>query len=462
MTPDEENALLLFETEELRRLLRAAWQTISELRQVNALLEQRIAELERGGDDRPPFVKSNRPSSPGPKGPRKKRAREHNHSRHREPPTKTVEHSLDRCPECDYQLRGSSIDYTRQVIELPVPQPVDVIEHQVIKRYCPHCEHWRSPKLDLTGQVIGQGRMGVRIVSLIAYLRSGLRMGVAQIQEYLATVHNLTISRGEIVELLHRVREATGEVVEGLKNEVRAAEVVHADETGWRECGKNGYIWSFSTTGEAAVRYYEYDPSRAQAVVKRVLGEKTRGHLVSDFYCGYNDYAGPQQRCWTHLLRDLHELKEKHEQDPEVIDWAKQVRALYDESKLWLQEIRGPTREQRELKYVELVGRSHQLGMQYTFTKGHPCQALAKRLLRHEDELFQFVLVEGLSADNNLAERSIRPLVVIRKISGGTRSDAGTKTRMALATLFGTWHARGLNPFHECLKLLGRLAPATT
>ena len=76
--------------------------------------------------------------------------------------------------------------------------------------------------------------------------------------------------------------------------------------------------------------------------------------------------------------------------------------------------------------------------------------------------MFQFVLVEGLSADNNLAERSIRPLVVIRKISGGSRSDEGTKTRMGLASLFETWQARKLNPFDECFKLLsqGASSPA--
>ncbi len=68
--------------------------------------------------------------------------------------------------------------------------------------------------------------------------------------------------------------------------------------------------------------------------------------------------------------------------------------------------------------------------------------------------MFQFVLVAGLSADNNLAERSIRPVVVVRKISGGTQSAEGSKTRMALASLFETWQARGLNPFEECLNLL--------
>jgi hypothetical protein len=79
---------------------------------------------------------------------------------------------------------------------------------------------------------------------------------------------------------------------------------------------------------------------------------------------------------------------------------------------------------------------------------------LAKRLLRHEAELFQFVRVAGVPADNNLAERGVRGLVVTRKISGGSRGAAGTATRMALASLVGTWQARGLNPFEEALALL--------
>jgi transposase len=454
-----ENERLRTENEGLRAENAELRGHVAELLELIAELRKRIAELEEERRDPPTFVKRNRPKPSEPKKPRKKRAKEHNHARERETATSTVRHALDRCPECNYRLRGESLDYARQVIELPGPQPVGVIEHQVVKRYCPHCEAWRSPKLDLRGQVVGQGRMGVGIVSLIGYLRQSLRLGIAQIQEYLQTMHQLTISQGEIVELLHRLREATAEVVEGLKERVRDGAVVHADETGWRENGQNGYIWSFSTIGEQAVRYYEYDPTRSQAVVRRILGDKRKGHLVSDFYCGYNDYAGPQQRCWIHLLRDLRELKDKHPEEADVVDWAEKVRALYDDGKAWLQTIRGPTREERERKYVELVEKSHALAMKYTYDNAHPCNALAKRLLRHETELFQFVLVEGLSPDNNLAERSIRPLVVIRKISGGSRGDKGTKTRMALATLFHTWKARGSNPLQECYQLLTQPAP---
>lgn len=434
-------------------------QLVERIEQLEAQLANRRPPKDKVAPD---WVKQNRSKKEEPKRERRKRAPDQNHGRHLEIPTRFVTHRLDRCPHCSYRLRGNSLDYARQVIELPPPQAVEVIEHRVLKRFCPHCKQWQSPVLDLRGQVFGHGRMGVRIISVIAYLRNTMRLPVRRIQEYLSSVHQMKISAGEIVGLLHEMRSVTHQAVEGLKQQALANAVLYADETGWRESGQNGYIWSFSTPGEQAVRYYQYDRSRGQAVVKRILDEKFHGHLVSDFYAGYNDYEGPQQRCWIHLLRDLHELKEDNKDAAEVVAWAQAVRKLHDDAQEWLKTTRAPTREQREMKYVELVSGSHRLGLAYARAKRHQCQALAKRLLRHEDELFQFVLVEGLSADNNLAERSIRPLVVIRKISGGTRSDEGTKTRMALASLFETWQVRGENAFAECFKLLSYQATPST
>jgi len=89
----------------------------------------------------------------------KKRAAEHNTSRRRETPTRIERHALDRCPVCAYPLSGESIDYTREVIEIPPPPPVEITEHRVIKRLCSHCAAWRSPQLDLSQQVFGQGRV---------------------------------------------------------------------------------------------------------------------------------------------------------------------------------------------------------------------------------------------------------------------------------------------------------------
>jgi transposase len=175
---------------------------------------------------------------------------------------------------------------------------------------------------------------------------------------------------------------------------------------------------------------------------------------VTDFYAGYNHLPGPHQRCWVHLLRDLHELKERHGQDVRVRQWAVQVDAVYRLAQQRLVQIPMLTGGQRQALYERLVERVVGLGKAYAQTRGHACQALAKRLLRHQGELFQFVLIEGLRAENNLAERSLRGVVVVRKISGGTQSEAGSKTRMGLASLFETWQARGLNPFEECLTLL--------
>jgi hypothetical protein len=101
-------------------------------------------------------------------------------------------------------------------------------------------------------------------------------------------------------------------------------------------------------------------------------------------------------------------------------------------------------------------------GERYALTYDHPCCTLARRVLRHQDELFQIVLAPGLPADDNLAERSIRPLVIKRKISGGSRSAAGTRTRLTLASLLHTWIARNRSPFVECLTALQHPISATS
>ncbi len=448
----EENERLRAEKEELQQAKAVLQQQVEELtRQLEEALA-RIAELEEGKRKRPSFAK--RGGEEKEKKPRRKREGKYNTSRLRMEPTRYERHALERCPECDYPLRGESIDYTREVIEIPEPQPVEVTEHQVIKRWCPRCEQWRSPQLDLRGQVIGQGRIGVRVASLVSYLRMTMRLPVRQVQSYLETIHGLRVSAGEIVELCHDVREALQWQADEMKGEMRGHQVVHGDETGWRENGRHGYVWTFVTDGAEAVRYFEFSFSRSHLVAKRILGSEFRGWLVTDFYGAYNLIPGSHQRCWSHLLRDLHALKEAHAGEEEVVGWAQEVRKLYDEGQAWLKEHEGATEEERRQCYGDLYQRVCHLGEKYAQEAEHPCRVLAKRLLRHQDELFQFVWVPGLPADNNLAERSLRPLVIMRKISGGSRSSKGTRTRMTLATLFHTWAARHLNPFQECLSAL--------
>ena len=64
----------------------------------------------------------------------------------------------------------------------------------------------------------------------------------------------------------------------------------------------------------------------------------------------------------------------------------------------------------------------------------------------HLDGLFQFVLQPGVSADNNLAERSLRPLVIMRKVLQCTRGPKGLENQSVLHSLQETVRRQGKKP----------------
>ncbi len=426
------------------------------LKELVTQLQSQVQELQQSKRDPPSFVKPNTHAVKREEreSPRKKRAAESNHGRKSEAATEIRQHALAHCPECGYTLSGQSIGRVRQVIDLPAVQAVQVVEHQVLKRYCPHCQKWYEPPLDLRGEVVGQGRLGVRVMSLVAWLRTELRLPDALIQRYLERVHGLKISVGEVVELAHKVAAAGAATVTAIQHALSRSAQVQMDETVWREDGDNGYVWAASTP--AGYRYYEFALSRSGTVAEQILGADFHGTLSSDFYAGYNWYTGPHQRCWAHLLRDLHELDEAYgATKPEVRDWVSQVKRTYTDGVAFRGRAPPPTQSECEQLFQSLVERVRELGLTWARDKDHPAQALCKRLLRHDVELFQFVRQAGLAADNNLAERSVRPLVIARKVSGGTRSEQGSATRMTLQTLFATWSAQGADALVQCLSMLG-------
>jgi hypothetical protein len=136
--------------------------------------------------------------------------------------------------------------------------------------------------------------------------------------------------------------------------------------------------------------------------------------------------------------------------------WAKQVKQIYERAKVApASDPQLPTTKQ----HAQRVALQHafeqklwQVCAPFVQTQT-PMHTLCKRVERFLPELFVFVAYPGVPPDNNLAERSVRPLVIARKISGGSRSPKGSSTRMGLASLFGTWAVQGLNPFQQCLAL---------
>ncbi len=287
-------------------------------------------------------------------------------------------------------------------------------------------------------------------MALTAYLRQTLRLPIRAIQQMLATLHQVRLSIGELSDLLRRTAKQGQPQMDQMLTQIRASPVVNGDETGWRENGRNGYAWEVATP--EGLRYFHYEHSRAGAVINEILGEDFRGVLVTDFYAGYNDTPGGQhQRCWVHLLRDLHALKEAHPSGIEVRAWAGAVKDLYERAVAMPASLPMGARAAAALTFQQ---EAVDLGAQFAQVPAHPCRALCQRLLRHQGELFRFVQDPCVPAHNNLAERGIRPLVIARKISGGSRSPQGSQTRMTLASLTQTWLAQSLNPFHQFLALL--------
>jgi transposase len=450
MTVDEEVAQL--------RASNAALQAeVTRLSGLVATLETEIAKL-RAAPSLPPGIKANKARpDPATKPPRKKRDPAHNHGRRRATPTEVHTHAYDTCPTCAYHLSGQSIARRREVLDLPPPQPVTVIELQVLKRYCPYCDKWVEPPLNLDGLVVGHGRMSVRIMALVAWLRTVLRLPLRQIQTYLATMHQLDLSVGEISALLETVAQEGATTAAAIKTELQSSSSLHMDETGWRENGQNGYIWVM--TNADGVSYFHYDHSRAGEVARGLSGPHYTGTLNTDFYVGYNAHTWRHQRCWAHLLRDLADLEKEAGATDGVAEWITEVRQLYRDGTDCDRGSPPPRAEERERTAAALRQRAHDLGLRAVANKGHPTHTLGQRLLRHEGELFEFVRQAGVEATNNRAERAIRPLAVARKISGGTRSPAGSTTRARLQTLFTTGAAQGLDPLRACLEMLRAKTP---
>ena len=424
--------------------------TVAEQQGVIAQLEARVRDLEAGGG------KGGREVMPGHKlqqavervTPRPRKRRAQNFGRRRDTPTDVVVHALEQCPDCGTALGGGTVKRRRQVLEVE-PSPLQVIEHVFVERTCPACHRrWTPRAAALGGAVVGQQRLGVGLVSLLATLREVGRWPVRTIRWYLRQVHQLLLSVGAIVAASRTVAEQAATEVERIRARIRAGPVVHADETSWRQNGQNGYVWTFGTPSAMLFAYGR----RTKDMVDQVLGETFAGALVSDFYAAYHHYDGPKQRCWAHLLREIHELRVAHPADETLGAWAAAVHVVYADAVAFRHP--DPRARLRAMRRFE----DRLLAVCQPFLE-HPDalqRALCARIERHLSELFVFVAQPEVPPDNNAAERSLRHLVTGRKISGGTRSAQGTATKMTLSTLFGTWQLQGRDPLLACRQLLAR------
>lgn len=220
--------------------------------------------------------------------------------------------------------------------------------------------------------------------------------------------------------MLKRARRYLGGDYKTLLAEIRGSPVKHADETGWRVAGKNWWCWTVAT-GKATI--YTITESRGKGVAEKLL-TGTKGVLVRDDYAAYQKLPLPQQSCWAHLLRKSHEEVEREGASEEMVLLHKRLRDLFG---LITEDLSLPfVKKEREELYAWYREDISKI-INTTFSSSD-AQRIQTRVRNQYVNLLTALLYENVPLTNNLAERAIRPLVVTRKISGGSQSVEGAKT----------------------------------
>jgi hypothetical protein len=215
---------------------------------------------------------------------------------------------------------------------------------------------------------------------------------------------------------------------------------LHADETGWRVNGLPHWLWCFANKQSC---FYMIDRHRGGSALGKFFTEAFDGVLVRDFWAAYDALdVGEHQCCLVHLLREL----EKVDLTNSSAEWkafAKQLRRLIRDG-IRLRKRPDFTPDKYARRIVRIDQRLMALA-RGTYNDADAAR-LANRLMKYCDSLFAFLDHPEVPFENNLAERMIRPAVLIRKNSQSNRSDKGAATQAVLMSIYRTLKLRGHNP----------------
>jgi len=244
------------------------------------------------------------------------------------------------------------------------------------------------------------------------------------------------VGYSSLIDAMHQLAKRLTDVPKSLIQTYQQALVKHADETGWRTDGQNGYAWLFCTPD---ISIYRFRGSRSASVAKEVFGEKPLpGVLVVDRYNGYNKMPCSIQYCYAHLLRMVQDLEKDFPENTEIKAFVEGLAPqLANAISLRTLDITDKQFKRQAAKIkneiLSIVNRQAR----------HPAIQKVQDIFREKAErLYHWAEDRNVPADNNLAERELRPLVIARKISFGSQSDAGAKTREILMTVLHTLKKR--------------------
>ena len=384
------------------------------------------------------------------------------HKGHRRAPPERIDerrdHRLPCCPDCQGRLKRCKATRTRYIEDIPEGITPIVTEHTIHRDWCPHCKKLVEPKVP---DALPQATLGNRTAVMTAWMHYGLGNTISQIVDVFNYHLQMKLTRGGLVNTWQRLQGALFPWYEQIQAEALQSAVLHADETSWRVMGKTHWLWAFANDD---LTYYMIDRSRGEPALLRFFIEEFQGTLVTDFWGAYNAVVcAARQGCLVHLLRDMHTVEHYKRAGKDWPEFAKKLRRLLgDAIRLGRQKPDLPE-ENFQSRRQRLTERLEEL----ITAKWPDAQAnrLCKRLRRHRDHLFTFLDKPGVSFDNNLAERAVKPAVLMRKTSFANHSQRGADVQAVLMTIYRTLNQRGHNPLQTITQALatyiktGKLPP---
>ena len=349
---------------------------------------------------------------------------------------KIIPVTTDHCGACySFNIEPTGYVKTKKVI-CHIKEKVIVKEYHQYEVRCLDCF---SLTLATHKDIPEKGNYDKSIQSLVNYYKFKARLPHNLVVDVMNNIHGVPMTEPTSLEITRRASDKLEPLYNKLKEEIKQADVVNGDETSHSVMGVNHWIWVFCNT---LISLFKFKKERGGDIVEKTLGEDFEGSIVSDGWATYRVYSKKKgvrhQRCWDHLKREVEfECKEKHH---DLYKWCLDIYFMVRKGKEYKQEKR------RHMMYEKCKA---ELAMLITHMKTHRnLRKLATKIENGEDKWFMCMLHPELPMDNNEAERSLRPFVLIRKIIGCLRSNIGMKNYEIMMSLISTWQKRGKNAFY--------------
>lgn len=333
--------------------------------------------------------------------------------------TEIIPHLLPRCSCGTTMTKKQTIVFYEE--DIPIPAKKVVKKHVVEKAYCPKCKNWLSAH-PLPNHKVVLGRNAQKYICYLSVMR---RLSFSQIRSIFEDTYQFNISEGEIAKILQRESVRLRPLYEQLRVKIRDEPGVHLDETGWKllSDGSQSYSWVMSGV-KSKESVFLIGESRGKGNADKLLGENFDGFVVTDDYGAYRKLK-KHQLCWAHLIRKWRDLAQSGEL-PEI------QRNQCKEECAKLHETYEDLKQNRTMeRYDDFTEKLVQLSL---VKPNDPMKLIRVKITlgKNIPKYLTCLSDPQIPLTNNLAERSLRHLVLKRKISFGSLTK---KTAENLAVL---------------------------